>query len=554
MRKECRDYTPSHFYPDKPFGSMVGIFRNEDLEAQTFEDGIFDIVVTLDVMDHVFRPDRVYAEVFRTLKPGGLYLHCFPIYKGQAAAAVPYAKRDADGNVRHLVDKPEYHGNPVDSKGSLVTFHYGYDIHQKIAEWAPFRVRITRFWDEHQGLIGEFTDVVVCQKPDADAMQRLASVQSRPAEEPAARPSSRQAAVVLGAHRTGTSVLAKALSLMGWQLPKSLVPPGPGNEDGHFESEPIMRFNESVLQGLDRSWLDPKPLPGAADAAPPDALVAEAAAILESEYGAGQRLLIKEPRMSRLLPLWRAAFRRLEIEPLFLLSYRPADAASKSLCRRNGFSLEHGLELWLSYVLDAERGSRGARRCVVPYEALADDPGAALTRALGELGQPLTIAEADLKALRTAVRAARKGEPLMSSSQRLTAAIAAVEAALGGGSLATPGPFDAVRESCNRFWAIASPGAAASFYGLAEAETHFGKSRRLLRQGDAAGALGEAQVAVAMAPNSPHYLCGLGQALEGLNRLEEAEEALQRALRQDPAHKAARQSLAQVQRARGRSN
>ena len=69
-----------------------------------------------------------------------------------------------DGTIRHLTGRPEYHGNPIDEKGALVTHEYGYDISKTIAEWAPFDVRISRFWDETHGVIGEYTEVVVCLK------------------------------------------------------------------------------------------------------------------------------------------------------------------------------------------------------------------------------------------------------------------------------------------------------------------------------------------------------------------------------------------------------
>jgi len=73
------------------------------------------------------------------------------------------AERAADGTITH--HRPEvYHGNPIDSKGALVTVDYGYDVHARIAAWAPFSVRILRFNDRHRGILGECTDVVVCEK------------------------------------------------------------------------------------------------------------------------------------------------------------------------------------------------------------------------------------------------------------------------------------------------------------------------------------------------------------------------------------------------------
>jgi len=161
---QAHNYIASHFYPKLKLGENVGTFRNENLENQTFEKESFDLVVTLDVMEHVFDPARVYQEIYRTLRPGGIYLHTFPIKKEQTADAIRRAELKPDGSVSHLTETPEYHGNPIDTAGALVTFDYGYDITQRIAEWAPFDVRIVRFWDEWHGIIGEFTEVVICRK------------------------------------------------------------------------------------------------------------------------------------------------------------------------------------------------------------------------------------------------------------------------------------------------------------------------------------------------------------------------------------------------------
>jgi len=65
--------------------------------------------------------------------------------------------------VVHLAE-PEYHGNPIDPKGSLVTFHYGYDLADLIAEWTPFDVEIRRFHQRSSGIVAEFSEVVVCRK------------------------------------------------------------------------------------------------------------------------------------------------------------------------------------------------------------------------------------------------------------------------------------------------------------------------------------------------------------------------------------------------------
>jgi SAM-dependent methyltransferase len=164
LKSECAGYVASHWFPEQAPATAVHGFRNENIEAQTFGDAVFDLVLSLDVMEHIFDPARAYREIYRTLKPGGAYVHTFPINKTQVNAMIDQAVLQADGTIKHLVDPPEYHGNPISDKGSLVTKSYGYDISEKIAEWAPFGVEITRYWDRSRGIIGAYTEVAVCIK------------------------------------------------------------------------------------------------------------------------------------------------------------------------------------------------------------------------------------------------------------------------------------------------------------------------------------------------------------------------------------------------------
>jgi SAM-dependent methyltransferase len=166
LAAQAPDYVASHYFPNLPPGAYQGSFRNENLEKLTFEAETFDVLVTLDVMEHVFDPEKVYLEAHRTLKRKGYYLHTFPIRKWLVEAATPRARLGAAGGVEHLVPDPEYHGNPIDESGALVTYDYGYDIGKKISEWAPFDVRICRFADQEHGILGEYTEVVICRKRD----------------------------------------------------------------------------------------------------------------------------------------------------------------------------------------------------------------------------------------------------------------------------------------------------------------------------------------------------------------------------------------------------
>lgn len=164
IRAEAANYVGSHYFPDRPFGTVVDGWRNENIEATTFPDQSFDLVLTLDVTEHVFDPGAMFRDIYRTLRPGGIYVSTFPIRKWLVEPSKPLARRREDGTIEFLKDPPEYHGNPIDGKGALVTWDYGYDIHMLIAYWTPFEVEITRFHSRHLGILGEYTEVILCRK------------------------------------------------------------------------------------------------------------------------------------------------------------------------------------------------------------------------------------------------------------------------------------------------------------------------------------------------------------------------------------------------------
>ncbi len=162
LRRECSRYVASNFLPTHKLGEQIDDFRNENLEAQTFADDSFDIVLALDVLEHVNRPDDALAEIARTLKPGGIAILTTPTYKDRVTSE-RRALYQADGSVRHFAE-PEFHGNPVSAEGSLVTFHFGYDLARAIYEWSGLDVEVSRFSDHHHGVIGEFTEVYVATR------------------------------------------------------------------------------------------------------------------------------------------------------------------------------------------------------------------------------------------------------------------------------------------------------------------------------------------------------------------------------------------------------
>jgi SAM-dependent methyltransferase len=163
LSRACENYLGSGYFPDQPFGSMVGPLRNENAEAQTLEDASFDLVVHLDVLEHLFDPFAALAECVRTLRPGGYCVFTAPTYEDRSTSE-QVAFLEADGSVR-IEGEPEYHGNPQSKDGSLVTWRYGYDLPVCIFRRTGLETEVRRFHMPGSGVFGPMTEVYLIRKP-----------------------------------------------------------------------------------------------------------------------------------------------------------------------------------------------------------------------------------------------------------------------------------------------------------------------------------------------------------------------------------------------------
>jgi hypothetical protein len=166
------------------------------------------------------------------------------------------------------------------------------------------------------------------------------------------------AIVVLGMHRSGTSSVAGTMALLGAASPKTLMAPASDNPKGFWESDVVMRLNDSMLAERGLTWSDWRHACPAVSAG--DAM--RIAEVMQDEFGEANLVVLKDPRMCRLFQAWRqglaqANYRMVTVSPV----RRPSEVVA-SLMARNPLSSGQAFRLWLSHVLDAEAASRGLPR------------------------------------------------------------------------------------------------------------------------------------------------------------------------------------------------
>jgi hypothetical protein len=197
--------------------------------------------------------------------------------------------------------------------------------------------------------------------------------------------------LVAGSGRSGTSLFSGIMQRLGYTVPGPEVPADDTNPRGFGESQWVVDFHTRQLARAGVQVADARPAAWAATARAglaPEA-TAELRGWLASHLSASDHLIVKDPRISWFIPLWRRCAEDLGAAPRFVTMLRHPAEVIESKQRWYGgpqsdISRTAG---WLNQTLFTERATREAARVFIRYDELLED----WTRAVSRAGDALDL-------------------------------------------------------------------------------------------------------------------------------------------------------------------
>jgi SAM-dependent methyltransferase len=161
LLKYSNNYSCSQYFHNISLGDYSNGIRCENLEMLSFDDNMFDIFITQDVLEHVFNPKIAIQEIMRVIKPGGSHFFTTPKHYS-ISNSYPRAELQ-DEEIIYLYEK-QFHGNPISNGFSLVTWDFGRDFEILLHEWTGATVCSISHVNYNLGLAGEYLDVFILTK------------------------------------------------------------------------------------------------------------------------------------------------------------------------------------------------------------------------------------------------------------------------------------------------------------------------------------------------------------------------------------------------------
>ena len=198
-------------------------------------------------------------------------------------------------------------------------------------------------------------------------------------------------AVVIGMHRSGTSMCSNMLHMLGADMADG-IHAAPANAKGHWERPRLVDMNDAIFGFFRRAWGSPSHVLDMPEHWVSDTRVHEVRARavnwLLPQIKKPRMFGFKDPRTTLLLPFWQLVLAEIGAEPRYVFCVRDPAQVARSLHARDGMDRGQAEYRWLLYNLEAVHGVSGAPVCTIPYEAWFDQPHETAIRLARHVGLP----------------------------------------------------------------------------------------------------------------------------------------------------------------------
>lgn len=183
--------------------------------------------------------------------------------------------------------------------------------------------------------------------------------------------------LVVGSGRSGTSLFTGIMQRLGFHVPQPEVTADSTNPRGFAEPKWVVDFHTALLNRAGVQVADARPSAWAETArvAIDEDVRRKLREWLTGEFAESDHVVIKDPRLSWFLPLWRQCAEDVGASPKFVTVLRHPAAVIDSKQRSYG-SWQGDVERtagWVNQVLFTERATRHGPRAFIRYQDLLDD-------------------------------------------------------------------------------------------------------------------------------------------------------------------------------------
>jgi len=130
LHKRASHITYSEYFDNVTPGSYKGALQCQNVQELTYASDSFDVCTCTEVFEHVPDDLKGFSQIYRVLKPRGLFLFTVPLSDRKKTLE----RARLNGGKLIYLEKAEYHDDHIRGAGNVLCFrNYGLDIVERLS-------------------------------------------------------------------------------------------------------------------------------------------------------------------------------------------------------------------------------------------------------------------------------------------------------------------------------------------------------------------------------------------------------------------------------------